>query len=54
MTSESMLREWIAEIVAQIAAEADPEKRAALTERERTLGGLLPPIVVTLHIANER
>jgi hypothetical protein len=45
---EKLIRDWIAEVVAEKEACADPARLAVLTAREHRLGGLLPPAVGTL------
>ena len=49
MTSdEKLIRDWIAEVVAEREACADSERIAVLGAREIKLGGLLPPANGTL------
>jgi hypothetical protein len=46
---EALIRAWIAEVVAEREACADPARVAVLTAREHKLGGLLPPAIGTLR-----
>ena len=49
MTSdEKLIRDWIAEVVAEREACADSDRIAVLGAREIKLGGLLPPANGTL------
>jgi hypothetical protein len=41
--NEKLIRNWIAEVVAERDACTDPDRREVLTLREHKLGGLLPP-----------
>jgi hypothetical protein len=42
---EKFIRAWIAEVVAEREACADPVRLAVLAQREIKLGGLLPPAI---------